>query len=86
MNQIKSSGLSQIGKIIDVVIPDITTSITDTEMTWLILKSMLYFGYDMEQNRIPMDNTWSNIVVNNQEMLQIDFTTNIEGLRKAIYE
>lgn len=86
LNQIKGSGLSQIGKIIDVVIPDITTSITDTEMTWLILKSMLYFGYDMEQNRIPMDNTWSNIVVNNQEMLQIDFSTNIEGLRKTIYE
>lgn len=72
--------------LLDMVLPQIVTDIPDHKMTMLILGSIFYLGYDMEQNRVPMDGTWWNEIVNGQEVLGIDFQANIQGIRQMIYE
>lgn len=73
-------------RLLDQVLPQITTNVEEHKMTMLILKSVLYLRYDMKQNRIPMDGTWSDDRVNGQEVLGIDFDANIRGIRECIYQ
>ena len=69
----------------DTVLPQIMTDVPEHEMTMLILKSVFYLGYDMEECRIPMDGTWWNEDANGQEVLGIDFEANIQGIRQVLY-
>lgn len=82
----KHLNLSNMGELITEVVPDLTTNINDNKMTLMIMKAVLYLGYDIVQFRVPMDGTWSDFNANGQEVLSIDFDANINGLRQTIYE
>lgn len=85
MANAKQADSKAILTLLDTVLPQIVTDISEHEMTMLIFKSLLYLGYDMEENRVPMDGTWWNEDVNGQEVLGIDFEANIQGIRQMIY-
>ena len=71
--------------LLDQVLPQITTNVKEHRMTMMILTSIFYMGYEVEQNRVPMDGTWWDEMVNGQEVLGIDFEANIHGIRERIY-
>lgn len=71
--------------LLDQVLPQITTNMTEHRMTMMILKSILYMGYDQEQNRVPMDGTWWDEIVDGQEVLGMDLEANRQGIRTKIY-
>lgn len=81
----KTSGPNAMLSLLDTVLPQIVTDIPEHNMTMLILKCVFYLGYDIEENRVPMDGTWWNEDVNGQEVLGIDFEANIQGMRQIIY-
>ena len=81
----KAAGPKAILSLLDTVLPQIVTDIPEHDMTMLILKCVFYLGYDIGENRVPMDGTWWNEDVNGQEVLGIDFEANIQGIRQVIY-
>lgn len=81
----RQAGPKALLTLMDTVLPQIMTDIPEHEMTMLILKSVFYLGYDMEECRIPMDGTWWNADANGQEVLGIDFEANIQGIRQILY-
>ncbi len=86
MAKAKQASPKVILTLLDTVLPQIATDIPEHEMTMLISKSIFYLGYDMVENRIPMDGTWWNEDVNGQEVLGMDFEANIQGMRQIIYD
>lgn len=83
--QLKTASPKELYEVAATILPDITTSIGDMDLTKMIAKSVFYMKYDIIQNRIPMDGTWNDLVVGGQEVLEIDFEANQEGLKSIIY-
>ena len=84
--QMKTASPKELYEVFTTILPDVTTNIGDMELTKLLVKSVFYMKYDIVQNRIPMDGTWSNLVVGGQEVLGIDFEANQAGLKSIVYE
>ena len=86
LQKAKKHPLSMI-KACRAILPDLTTNISDNEMTKLIMTAPLYMLYSQSQFRVPADNTWWNdIMGSNQEVLGIDFNANNALLQSAIYD
>ncbi|HIR89953.1 MAG TPA: LCP family protein [Candidatus Fimimorpha faecalis] len=83
--QLKTASPKELYEISAIILPDITTNIGNMDLTKMIAKSVFYMKYDIIQNRIPMDGTWNDLVVGGQEVLEIDFEANREGLKSMIY-
>ena len=83
--QLKTASPKELYEVAATILPDITTNIGNMDLTKMIAKSVFYMKYDIIQNRIPMDGTWNDLVVGGQEVLEIDFETNREGLKSMIY-
>ncbi|MDE6313260.1 MAG: LCP family protein [Lachnospiraceae bacterium] len=85
MNKAKAMGPTGITKIMNTVLPKVTTNIPDSELTMMAMKSVMYMGYDMEQIHLPLDGTWENAKISGMEVLKIDFEANIAGFKEAVY-
>ena len=83
--QLKTASPKELYEVVATILPDITTNIGNMDLTKMIAKSVFYMKYDIIQNRIPMDGTWNDLVVGGQEVLEIDFEANREGLKSMIY-
>lgn len=83
--QLKTASPKELYEVATTILPDITTNIEDMDLTMMIAKSVFYMKYDVVQNRIPMDGTWNDLVVGGQEVLEINFEANREGLKSIIY-
>ena len=69
----------------EVILPQVKTDITKGEMMLLGLGSLAYMGYDVEQLRIPIDNTFNEQYFGDQLALSIDFEANKKALIDFIY-
>lgn len=81
----KSSGPVTLYNLAQVILPQVKTDITKGEMILLGLGALAYIGYDVEQMRIPIDNTYSEQYFGSQLALSIDFEVNKKELIKFIY-
>lgn len=68
-----------------IMLPEISTDIEDSDMAALIMKAVFYMNYDMVQFRVPADGTWSDLQADVGSVLQIDFDNNRQQLRSVIY-
>lgn len=85
MDKAKTMGPSGVTKIMNTVLPKITTNIPDSELTMMTMKAVMYMGYDMEQIHLPLDGTWENATISGMQVLKIDFEANIAGFKEAVY-
>lgn len=85
IEKLKGANPIQLFRVVNTVLPDVSTDMDDHAMTMTLFKAVLYLGYDIEQCRIPMDGTWWNEDANGQEVLGMDFAANIAGLKNTIY-
>lgn len=84
-NKAKSMGPTGITKIMNTVLPKVTTNIPDSELTMMTMKAVMYMGYDVEQIHLPLDGTWENAKISGMEVLKINFDANIQGFKDAVY-
>lgn len=80
------SNPSSVSKLAGSVLPSVTTNMKDSELTLLVMKSVLYLGYDMEQFCIPADGTWENASISGMSVLKVDFEANQQAFKEAVYE
>lgn len=85
VSKIKSSNPLTMYNLAEVILPQVKTDITKGEMMILGLGSLAYMGYDVEQLRIPIDNTFNEQYFGDQLALSIDFEANKKALIDFIY-
>lgn len=82
----KTCSIPTLFSAAEIILPQLTTDINNSDMATLIMKALLYINYDMVEYRVPADHTWSDLNADGiGEVLQIDFETNIQMLRETVY-
>ena len=83
INNVKDASLTEIVQIINKVGPMITTNLKKTEIESLVMDSLTYLSYDIEQCSMPSGGTWSYgwneagsvILVDDWNMARYDLAT-----------
>ena len=85
INKIKSQNVIKTASAGISILPLITTDISGFKMLTKSFSLISAISYDVEQLRIPANNTYKNKTINSQAVLVADLEENIEGLHNFIY-
>lgn len=85
ISKLKKQNVLQLTGVLNKLLPQVTTDMTQDELRGLVLNSMTLKGYKVVQNRIPIDGSYSDARVGNQSVLKVDFDKNIQSLKSVIY-
>jgi LCP family protein required for cell wall assembly len=78
-------GLLQLNDLMNTILPQITSNLTEGELLSLILSLPSYIDYDLEQWRIPIDGSYSMMNIQGMSVIGIDFQKNIDVIHNRIY-
>ncbi len=85
-NELKGSSLSELNDVLNTVLPNVTTNISEGEMFSLLLNTTTdYRGYSIEQHRVPYDGTYTPMNVGGAAVLGIDVEMNVEYMHRDVY-
>ena len=73
-------------EIVKQVLPNISTNIDRNNLLSLGAGALLYMHYDILQQQVPADGTWSNARINGQDVLKLNFEQNKSIIKEFIYE
>ncbi len=86
LEKAKDLSLLEINDLLNVLLPELTTNLTQGEIFSLVLDSVSYLSYDTVSQAIPLDNTYSYLTISGMSVLGIDFEVCIEHLKATIYK
>lgn len=72
--------------LIDELFPNLTTNLSRLECYRLSLDASKLLSYDIVQNVIPKEGTYSNVKIRKMAVLEVDFEANRKFLRQEIYK
>lgn len=81
----KKLSIIEMDKLANKIFPQIKTDVTEGEMATLLIEMLDYRNYKVQEFRVPMDDTYTNEVINGMDVLNVDFYTNSEMLKKKVY-
>lgn len=81
----KNYNLIELNELLNIVLPQITTNLTEGEAITLALGMNSYKKYALKQYRLPCDDTWQPLRIRGMSVLGIDFTQNIQYLKNNLY-
>lgn len=83
----KASDLSllELKDLLDKILPDVTTDLTDSEIAYYLLNASEILGYPRQQFRVPADDTWQYAYARGMSIISTDLSTNINLLQQKIY-
>lgn len=73
------------GELVDGLFPNLTTNLTKGECFKLSLNGSKLLTYDLVQQAIPAEGTYSNATIRSMAVLQVDFEANKRLLQESIY-
>ena len=77
----------KIGSVAGDALPSMTTNLSKGSMYLLSLRLPLFLiGYDIEQLRIPAEDTYWGSDIDGESVLEIDFDANIDMIKKDLYD
>ena len=71
--------------LINSLLPNLTTNLTEKECRELTLQATKILTYDIVQGSVPIEGSYSNATIREMSVLQVDFEANKEYLRTNIY-
>ena len=71
--------------LIDGVLSNLTTNLTQGEVFKLSLQAWKLLGYDMVQSSIPLEGTYQNASIRGMSVLEVDYAANQAYLKSALY-
>jgi LCP family protein required for cell wall assembly len=83
---IKDMGLLELNNLLNIILPQVTTNLTEGEIFSLLLSLPSFKGYTRVQWSIPVDGTYSFLRIRGMDVIGIDFEANIKELQARIYE
>ena len=81
----KKLNLVQLDKLLNKVLPEVNTDLTDGEIANLLLNAFDYMDYDIQQLRVPADGYFTDEYINGMSVLNPDFTANSAFIQYIIY-
>ena len=85
ITEAKKLNLVQLDKLLNKVLPEINTDLTDGEIANLLLNAFDYMNYDIQQLRIPADGYFTNEVIYSMDVLNPDFAANSAFIQYIVY-
>ena len=83
--KVKKLNLVEQNKLLNTLLPDITTNLTKGELISLALDGTHFSSFTVEQDTIPIDGSYKNLVIRSMDVLGLDFSANIKQLQQTIY-
>lgn len=77
--------MTNSGGVIDGLFPNLTTNLKQNECYKIALGGYKIVGYDMVQQCVPMEGTYSNATIRSMAVLQVDFEANKRFLKETLY-
>lgn len=77
--------LTNGGELIDGLMSNITTNLTQSELSGLMMQAPAMLTYDMVQGSIPLEGTYSNANIRGMAVLEVDFEANKNYIQTEIY-
>jgi LCP family protein required for cell wall assembly len=84
-NNMKNLNLLEINNLMNIVLPKITTNLTEGELFSMILTLPTYTEYSLEEWSIPVKGSYSFMKIRGMSVIGIDFEENIKELRYRVY-
>ena len=85
MAEVKQMSVAQMTEKMQGLLKFVTMNIPETEIWSMIPELPEMLEYDFEMSRVPYDNMYETIWVNNQDMLVPDWDVTLEKLQEQIY-
>lgn len=83
--KVKKLNLIQLNSLLNKILPQVTTNLTEGEIFSMILSLPKYTGYEIKQCRIPVDNSYELMRIRGMDVITLDFNKNIKALKEEIY-
>lgn len=84
--KIKECNLVQMNELLEVLLPEVTTDLTEGEVISLMLNMNSYKKYALVEHRVPYDATYSFSRIGEMEVLSIDLDENVRRMKEDIYK
>lgn len=84
-NNIKDYNLIELNALLNIILPEVTTDLTEGEVITLALGMNSYKKYELKQYRLPYDGTWQTLRIKGMSVLGINFEKNITNLKRDLY-
>ncbi len=81
----KDMNLLEINNMLNALLPEVKTNMTEEEIMSLLLKAPTYLTYDLDSMRIPVDGSYQSMRVRGMSVLGIDLDKNIDALKRFVY-
>ena len=81
----ESMSLLQIDSLLNDVLPNVHTDMTDGEIASILLDVFDYLEYDVQEVRIPADGYYSNEIRANMDVLLFNANANAAIIQKVVY-
>ncbi|MCI9336806.1 MAG: hypothetical protein HFH93_04550 [Lachnospiraceae bacterium] len=77
--------LTNAGGLVDSLMPNLTTNLTQSECFRLSLMAGKLLTYDIVSDNIPQPDTYTDVTIRGMAVLQVNFEANIKYLKEKIY-
>ena len=84
--KISKQNLSQMNELLNLILPQVTTDFTESEIFTQFLMLPTYLEYDIEEWSIPIEGSYENKKINGMEVLAVDFDKNNKKIYQKLYE
>lgn len=85
MKKLPGKLLTNGNELIDGLFPNLTTNLKQSECFNLSLNAWKFLGYEIVQQCVPVEGTYSNADIRGMAVLQVDFEANKQFLKTTIY-
>lgn len=85
IGKLPSAMLTNAGGLMDGLMPNLTTNLTQAECFSLSLTAGKLLTYDIVSDNIPQPGTYRDVTIREMAVLEVDFDTNIRYLKEKIY-
>lgn len=87
IGQCKQTNPFSLYSLLGDIVSQIETDMSPAALTSLAMNGLLrYLSYDIEQGRVPAEDTWKSKRINGQDVLSVDIAANKKHLEEFIYE
>lgn len=77
--------LTNGGELTNGLFPNLTTNLQQGECFSLALNAWKFLGYEMVQQCVPVEGSYSNATIRSMAVLEVDFETNKRFLKTTLY-
>lgn len=85
IKQLPATLLTNPVELMNGLLPNLTTNLTQKECYQLSLMGTQLLGYDLVQGSIPLEGTYKNATIREMAVLEVDFEANKQYIKDTIY-